>query len=255
MEPTAAAFFIVCPLIFLAGFVDSIAGGGGLISIPAYLAAGIPMHYALGTNKCSATIGALTASARYYRNGYVDLLLCLPSIIAALAGSALGAALTLRADEAFLRRLLLVVLPLTAFYVFKKKNLEVQGPPLPRRRAMILAGIISFVIGGYDGFFGPGTGTFLILLYTGLAKIDPRTASGNAKVVNLASNAASAVLFLVKGRVFLPLGLTAGLFSVAGSYLGSGLVIRRGAKVIRFFILGILAFLFAKTAWDILGFP
>jgi uncharacterized membrane protein YfcA len=251
--PDAAAFFIVCPLVFLAGFVDSIAGGGGLISLPAYLAAGVPIHHALGTNKCSSTVGALTASFRYYRNGYVDLLLCLPSVLAALAGSALGAALTLLAAEAFLQRLLLIVLPLTAFYVFKKKDFEIPGPPPPRRRAMILSGAISFVIGGYDGFFGPGTGTFLILLYTGLAKIDPRTASGNAKVVNLASNAASLALFIAKGRVFLPLGLAAGAFSVAGSYLGSGLAIRRGAKVIRYFVMGVLVLLLTKTAWDIFG--
>ncbi|MDR0623612.1 MAG: TSUP family transporter [Treponema sp.] len=255
MEPTAAAFFIVCPLVFLAGFVDSIAGGGGLISLPAYLAAGVPMHYALGTNKCSSTIGAVTASFRYYRNGYVDLLLCLPSAAAALAGSALGTSLTLLADEVFLRRLLIIVLPLTAFHVFKKKDFEIQGPPLSRRRTVILAGLISFVIGGYDGFFGPGTGTFLILLYTGLAKIDPRTASGNAKVVNLASNAASVVLFIMNGRVFFPLGLTAGVFSVAGSYLGSGLAIRRGAKVIRYFVMGVLVLLFAKTGWDIFAGP
>jgi uncharacterized membrane protein YfcA len=107
------------------------------------------------------------------------------------------------------------------------------------------------VIGGYDGFFGPGTGTFLILLYTGVAKIDPRTASGNAKLVNLASNLASAVLFLAHRRVILPLGLAAGVFSIAGSYLGSGLVIRRGAKVIRYCILAVLGLLFVKIVWDL----
>jgi uncharacterized membrane protein YfcA len=249
--PSLSAFFIVCPLVFLAGFVDSIAGGGGLISLPAYLAAGIPIHYAMGTNKCSSTVGAITASFRYYRNGYVDMPLCAPSIAAALAGSALGTSLTLLVNERFLQGLLLVVLPITAFYVLRKKDFTIQGNPLPRRRTIVLAGVISFVIGGYDGFFGPGTGTFLILLYMGLAKIDPRTASGNAKVVNLASNVASAALFIANGRAILPLGLAAGVFSIAGSYLGSGLVIRRGAKVIRFVILAVLGLLFVKIAWDI----
>lgn len=251
MELTAAAFFIVCPLVFLAGFVDSIAGGGGLISLPAYLAAGVPIHYALGTNKCSSSVGAVVASLRYYRNGYVDMFLCVPSVVAALAGSALGTSFTLLVNERFLQGLLLVVIPVTAFYVFKKKNFDLSGDPLPRRRAILVAAVISFVIGGYDGFFGPGAGTFLILLYTGLAKIDPRTASGNAKVVNLASNVASAVLFMVNGRTLLPLGLTAGVFSIAGSYLGSGLVIRRGARVIRYFIIGVLGLLFVKIGWDI----
>jgi uncharacterized membrane protein YfcA len=251
MELNAAAFFTVCPLVFLAGFVDSIAGGGGLISLPAYLAAGIPVHYALGTNKCSSSIGAAASSLRYYRNGYVDLFLCLPSIAAALIGSALGAALTLRVSEDFLRMLLLLILPLSAFYIFQKKDRANREEPLPRRRALILAAAVSFVIGGYDGFFGPGTGTFLILLYTGLVKLDLRTAAGNAKVVNLASNIASAVLFIINGRTLLPLGLAAGAFSIAGAYLGSGLVIRRGARLIRYFILGILCLLFAKTGWDV----
>jgi uncharacterized membrane protein YfcA len=249
--PGPSAFFIVCPLVFLAGFVDSIAGGGGLISLPAYLIAGVPIHFALGTNKCSSTVGAVTASLRYYRNGYVDIILCLPSIAAALAGSALGTSLTLGADERYLQWLLIVVLPVTAFYVFKKKKFEAPAVPLSRRRTLIIATVVSFVIGGYDGFFGPGTGTFLILLYTGAAKIDPRTASGNAKLVNLASNLASVAVFLAHRRVILPLGLTAGVFSIAGSYLGSGLVIRRGAKVIRYFILLVLGLLFVKILWDL----
>jgi uncharacterized membrane protein YfcA len=249
--PSLSVFLIVCPLVFLAGFVDSIAGGGGLISLPAYLVAGVPVHVALGTNKCSSTLGALTASFRYYRNGYVDIILCLPSIAAALAGSALGAFLTLRADERYLQWLLVIVLPVTAFYVFKKKRFEAPAAALSRRRTIIISTLISFVIGGYDGFFGPGTGTFLILLYTGAARIDPRTASGNAKLVNLASNLAAAVLFLVNRRVILPLGLAAGIFSLAGSYLGSGLVIRRGAKVIRYVILAVLGLLFIKIAGDL----
>jgi uncharacterized membrane protein YfcA len=248
--PGLNVFFIVCPLVFLAGFVDSIAGGGGLISLPAYLVAGVPIHFALGTNKCSSTVGAITASLRYYRNGYVDIILCLPSIAAALAGSALGTLLTLRADERYLQWLLVIVLPVTAFYVFKKKRFDASAVPLSRRRSIIISAIISFVIGGYDGFFGPGAGTFLILLYSGTAKIDPRTASGNAKLVNMASNLASATLFLVNRRVILPLGLAAGIFSIAGSYLGSGLVIRRGAKVIRYFILAVLGLLFIKIIWD-----
>ncbi|MDR2258188.1 MAG: TSUP family transporter [Treponema sp.] len=251
MDLNITAFFFVCPLVFLAGFVDSIAGGGGLVSLPAYLIAGVPIHFALGTNKCSSTVGAITASFRYYRNGYVDLLFCLPSIAAALAGSALGSFLTLKADERYLQWLLIIALPVTAFYVFKKKNFEAPAVPLSRGRGILVSALVSFVIGGYDGFFGPGTGTFLILLYTGAAKIDPRTASGNAKLVNLASNLAALVLFLIHRRVILPLGLAAGVFSVAGAYLGSGLVIRRGARVIRYVILAVLGLLFIKIVWDL----
>jgi uncharacterized membrane protein YfcA len=250
VELEISVFLIVCPLVFLAGLFDSIAGGGGLISLPAYLLAGIPVHFALGTNKLSSIAGTTVASFRYYKNKYVDILLCLPSIAAALAGSAVGTSLTLVVDERYLRWMLLAVLPLTAFYVLKKKNFEHASPPLSRTKTVLYSLIISFFIGGYDGFSGPGTGTFLILLYSGIAGIDIRTASGNAKLVNLASNLSALVLFLYNGRVLVPLGLCAALFSILGAYIGSGLAIHRGTKIIRYAILIVLALIFAKIGWD-----
>ncbi|MDR3192161.1 MAG: TSUP family transporter [Treponema sp.] len=253
MDLSITAFLIICPMTFLAGFVDSIAGGGGLISFPAYLLAGIPVHFALGTNKLSSSMGSVTASIRYYRNRFVDLFLCLPSIAASLTGSALGSSLTLLVDEKWLRRLLLVILPVTAFYAFKNKHLDLKPDGLSRRRALALSVSISFFIGAYDGFFGPGTGTFLILLYTALVKLDPRTASGNAKFVNMASNLGALAVFLLNRRVIAPLGLCAGLFSVLGSYLGSGLAIRIGARVIRYFILAVLVLLFGRVIWETLS--
>jgi uncharacterized membrane protein YfcA len=245
-------FLIVCPLVFLAGLLDAIAGGGGLISLPAYLFAGIPIHFALGSNKLSSIAGTLVASCRYYKNKYVDMTLCLPCIAAALGGSALGTALTMRIDERYLQRLLLIILPVTAFYVFKKKNFDPPERALSRSRTILYAAVISFIIGGYDGFFGPGAGTFLILLYAGFAKIDPRIASGNAKFVNLASNLSALILFLINGRVLIPLGLCAALFSILGAYVGSGLVIRRGTRIIRYAILTVLTLLFVKVAYDTL---
>lgn len=252
MELSLTTFLIVCPLIFLAGFIDAIAGGGGLISLPAYLLAGVPMHFALGTNKLSSSMGSVVASIRYYRNKFVDLFLCIPSIVAALIGSTLGSSLTLIVDESYLQKLLLIVLPVTAFFVLKNKHFTDEVTPLPRPRALVFSIIISFVIGGYDGFFGPGAGTFLILLYTGLVKLDPRTASGNAKFVNLASNTGALAVFLLNGRTLLPLGLCAGAFSIVGSYLGSGLAIKNGSKLIRFFLLLVLALLFVKVGYDFL---
>jgi uncharacterized membrane protein YfcA len=247
------AFLVVCPLVFLAGFVDAIAGGGGLISLPAYLLAGVPMHFALGTNKLSSFMGTGAASLRYYKNKFVALSLCLPSAAAALGGSALGTSLTLIVPEGYLQRLLLVLLPLIAFYLFKNKNFDTPPQPLSRTRTMVYSIIISFAVGAYDGFFGPGAGTFYILLYTAAAKIEGRTASGNAKFVNLASNLAALVVFLVNRRVILPLGLCAGLFGILGGYLGAGLAIRRGTRLIRGFVLLVLVLLFVKIIRDILG--
>jgi uncharacterized membrane protein YfcA len=249
--PDLTTFLVICPLVFLAGFVDSVAGGGGLISLPAYLIAGVPAHFALGTNKLSSSMGSVIASFRYYKNGFVDPFLCVPSFIASLAGSALGTNLTLLVSERYLQWLLLAVLPVTAFFVLRKKNLLSKGGPFSRSKTALIVTLVSFVIGGYDGFFGPGTGAFLILLYSGLARVEARAAAGNAKLVNMASNISSLAVFLLHGRAILPLGLTAGVFSIAGSYLGSGLVIRKGAGVLRLFIIGVLILLLVKIAWDL----
>ena len=250
MELSMNIFLIICPLIFIAGFIDSIAGGGGLIALPAYLMAGIPPQFALGTNKLSSTAGAIMASIRYYKNKYVDIVLCLPSIVAALIGSAFGSSLALLVNERFLRWIFLIILPITAFYVFKNKNLDINSSTLSRTKTMIYSIIISFFIGGYDGFYGPGAGTFLILLSNRIAKIDARIASGNAKLINLASNFSALVLFLINGRVLIPLGLCAALFNMAGAYIGSGLVIQKGTKIIRYAILIILVLIFIKMVWD-----
>jgi uncharacterized membrane protein YfcA len=251
MELNLTMFLIVCPLAFLAGFIDAIAGGGGLISVQAYMLTGLPIHFCLGTSKLSSTMGTMIASWRYYKNKLVDMWLCIPSIAVALGGSALGTRLTIMLDGAYLQKLLLVIVPVTAFFVFRNKNLDDVRPALSRKKTILYSVIISFVIGAYDGFIGPGTGTFLVLLYIGIAKMDSRIASGNTKIVNLSSNVAALAVFLINRRVVLPLGLCAGLFGVAGGYLGAGMVIKKGGKAIRVGILTVLGLLFLKTAWDI----
>ena len=257
MELTFSMFLIVCPLVFLAGLVDSIAGGGGLISLPAYLMAGLPAHYALGTNKLSSIAGTALASVRYYKNKFVNLIICLPSAAAALAGSAFGSYFALFMKDYIFKLILLIVIPVTAFYVLKKKNLDIDISSISKKKTIIFSVIISFFIGGYDGFAGPGTGTFLILLYNGIAKINSQTAAGNAKFVNFASNLSALVLFLVNGRVFVLLGICGALFNMLGAYIGSGLVINKGTKVIRYTIIGVLVLIYVKLVIDIInsGFP
>lgn len=249
MDITLHTFLIVCPLVFLASFVDSIAGGGGLISLPAYLIAGLPPHYAIATNKLSSSIGTVIATVRYCKNKLVDWGIGIPSIILALIGSTLGANLALLVDEKILKIILIIILPIVGFYVLINKDFtkKVQAEPLPRKKVYLIACTASFLIGAYDGFYGPGTGTFLILIYTGLARMDIGVASGNTKLVNLASNVAALVTFLFNGKIIFILGLTAAVFSVAGSYLGSGLVLKNGFKVVRPIILVVITLLFIKV--------
>lgn len=246
MQLTLPMVLIACAGVFLASFMDAIAGGGGIISLPTYLLAGLPMHMALGTNKLSASLGSLASVGRYVKNGYADWKLAVPSILLALLGSALGTRLQLALDEKYLQCLLLIVLPVAATVVLRQRNFrEEPGDIAPRRQAVIVLGA-SLFIGAYDGFYGPGTGTFLLLIYTGLGQMDVRTASGNVKLVNLASGIASLATALLYGQVFLVLGLIASASSFAGHYLGAGLTIRSGAKAVRPVVITALILLAVK---------
>ena len=252
MELTLQMFLIVCPLIFLAGLVDSIAGGGGLISLPAYLIAGLPPHFAIGTNKLSSAVGTTVSTVRYCKNKFVDWGVAIPSIVLALIGSAIGANIALLVDEKIMKYILIIILPFIAFYVFKGKTIKEDNAekPITRKKVYVIACLASFFVGAYDGFYGPGTGSFLILIYTGLAKMDIKKAAGNTKLVNLASNVAALVTYLINGKIFFIRGITAAVFSIAGHYIGSGLVIKNGHKVIRPIILIVLALLFIKVIVD-----
>lgn len=241
-------FLIVCPLVFLAGFVDSIAGGGGLISFPAYLLAGVPVHVILGTSKLSAFPGAIVAAARFAKSGLVQWKLALPCGLIAALGAFAGARIALGVDEAVIRSLMVVVLPVVAFYVLRSKPDpgEEEKAELPFEKLLIPSLAASFVIGAYDGFYGPGTGTFLILVFAGPLKMRMKHSAGISKVVNLAADIGALLTFTASGKVNVALGVAAALFCMAGSYFGSGLVVNNGQKIVRPVILTVLVMLFAK---------
>lgn len=170
---TLKTLLIICPLVFLAGFVDAIAGGGGLISLPAYLLAGLPPHQAIATNKMSSTIGTCASTARYLKNGYVDWQAAIPCMVMAILGANFGARLILLIPQQYIQYLLLGTLPVIAFVVLRRKPIQPGEQPestMSRSRQLILAAVFSLIIGLYDGLYGPGTGTFLLMLYTGCAK-------------------------------------------------------------------------------------
>lgn len=248
MHLTLNAFFIVCPLVFLAGLIDSIAGGGGLVSLPAYLIAGVPPHMAIGTNKLSSFLGTSVSTLRYYKNNYMDLPVALASVFCALIGSTIGSNTALLVPEKIIQYLLIGILPVIAFFVLKNKNLErYSSICLSRKRVYLTAMLASLFIGAYDGFYGPGTGTFLILLFTRFSHMDVKTASGNTKLVNLSSNLAALVVFILNAKIVYPLGLAAALFCIAGHYIGSGMVLKNGQKIVRPIILLVLVILLIKV--------
>lgn len=251
MELTIQTFLIVCPLVFLASFVDAIAGGGGLISLPAYMLAGVPMHNAIATNKLSSATGTVISTFRLCKNKFVDWGLAFPCVSMALLGSFIGAHLALLASDKLLKWMLIPVLPVVAFYVMKKKNMDADGEvEISRKKQWLICGISSLIVGCYDGFYGPGTGTFLLILYTGFGKMKVAKASGTMKLANLSSNISALVVFLFNGTIILPLGIAASVFSIAGHYMGSGMVMKNGNKVVRPVILVVLVLLFIKIIAD-----
>ena len=243
---------IICPLVFAASLLDAVAGGGGLVSLPAYLIAGLPPHNAIATNKLSSSIGTCASTARFIRNKCVDWPTAIPSAVLAVLGSIAGAQLILAIDDNVIRYIMLVLVPILALVVLKKRDLAAEPlEPVSRRRQFLVVCIAALFIGMYDGFYGPGTGTFLLLAYTQLAKMPLRLAAGNVKIANLSSNVGSLAVFLLNGQAIIPIGLISAVFAVAGHYIGAGVLLKNGAKVVKPFVLAVLVLLFVRLIYDL----
>jgi hypothetical protein len=248
MQLTLSTFLTVCPLVFLAGLIDAIGGGGGLISLPAYLIAGLPSHMAIATNKMSSSMGTLLATLRFARHRLINVRLAVPSVAAAIAGAAIGSHLSLLVPEAAMTYVLVVILPVSAFLVLNKRLFHDSGAETVTldRRTYLTATLAAFLIGCYDGFYGPGTGTFLIIAFTIFARLSIRTANAQAKVINLTTNLTSLAVFLLNGQVLIPLGLAAAACNMVGGYIGAGLVMKNGSKIVKPSILIVLVLLALK---------
>ncbi len=246
---------IVCPLVFLGGLVDSVAGGGGLITLPAYLLAGLPAHNAAATNKCGNAFGTFLATGRFLKRGQVHMPSAIAGGIGALVGAWVGAKLNMIMPEQVLYYLLLAVVPVMAVFLIFKRNFgtENHSDAFSKGQLLTMALGIGLVIGAYDGFFGPGAGTFLMLAFTGLCKFDLLTASGNTKVANSASNLASLVTFALAGKVLWAIGIPAAICGIAGNYVGSGLALKGGAKIIRPMFFVVLSLLVIRLVYDLVA--
>ncbi|MEI6388111.1 MAG: TSUP family transporter [Spirochaetota bacterium] len=231
-EPSPLSFALLVPAAAVAGFVDSIAGGGGIITLPALLAAGLPPHLALGTNKLQSSFGSLTAMLRYRRAGLIRLRSLVPGIAATALGAALGA-LTVGALDATVLKILIpaLLLVIVIFLALKPRfGMEMGTQRLPWLPFWISGGL---VLGFYDGFFGPGTGTFWAIALVAFAGLDMRGATAHTKVANFTSNIVSLVVFTLAGTIVLPLGLAMGAAQALGAWAGSHLVLKRGAGLVR----------------------
>ena len=245
------ALLLLCAFSMAAGFVDAVVGGGGLIQLPAamLLLPGVPFPTLLGTNKFASFFGTSMAVHRYSRHVAIDWKVIAPAAIAAFLFAFLGARALNLLDPAYLRPLVLGLLIVVALYVFFVKELGlIHQPKHARPRTRWLALVIGAVLGFYDGFFGPGMGSFLIFAFVGILGFDFLSASVSAKAINWCTNLASIIYFSATGQLLYGVGLAMAVSNVIGATLGARLAIRKGSRFVRVFFLIIVVGLIAKLA-------
>ena len=251
VSPTVTALLVLAALI--AGTVDAIAGGGGLITLPALLAAGLPPHLALGTNKGQSVWGSGAASFAFWRAGSLDRKRARVTFPLGLLGSFAGAALVMLVPSATLRPAVLILLVCVAVFLTFRKTPPPRTEPVAADVARTRAAVLALFIGAYDGFFGPGTGTFLILGFVLLLGETMTRASGDAKVVNFASNLAAVTLFGSRGVILWSIALPMAIGQATGGWIGAHLAVKGGDKVVRRVVLAVVAGLVVKLGYDLLS--
>ena len=254
MTPTVWTYLIVCPLVFLAGFVDSVAGGGGVISLPAYLLAGLPVKLAAGTNKLANGCGTAMSVFKYGKSGKIAWDCAIPAGVACLLGATGGSSLAVYLPDNILRIIILAALPIAAvILILVRHKTDDDTKTLPRGKTILYASLIGLVLGGYDGLVGPGTGTFLTIAFSVILGFGLLKSAGCARVANLASNIASLIVYLLNGSVLFSVGIPAICCSMLGNYLGARYAIKGGSKKIRLVMFVVLGLLFLKTILQITG--
>ncbi len=253
MSELARLLLIVCPLLFLAGFCDSVAGGGGTISLPALMLAGMPTHFALGTNKMCMSMGTAVAVYRYGKSGRIRWFVSLVASAGGVLGAILGAKIALWIDDKYMQYILLALLPASALFLALSKDFgrEGQEKHFPPAKTATLAFLCGGGVGIYDGFFGPGAGTFYIMVLSAVLGIGLTEATADTRVINMASNLGALVTFILHGVVLWELAIPGIACTMLGNYVGSGLAMRIGPRFVRPVMIVMIVLLFLKTIFDL----
>lgn len=246
MEISLPVMFFLMAAGFFAGLIDSVAGGGGLISLPAMLLAGVPPQTALGTGKFMATMGTGAAFISFARNGAIVWRIAAVGFFFSFAGSAAGARVALYVSNEVLGKAILCLLPVAALLTFIPVRKTLSGAEAGKASLYLLTPAVCACIGFYDGFFGPGTGSFLLLALHLILGLGLVSASGTAKVFNLASNISGLAVFLFYGKVWFLIAIPMAAANIAGNMAGARLALRGGPAVVRNMLLFSLALLFAS---------
>ena len=251
--------FYLCLFAFLAGFVDSVVGGGGLIQLPAlFIFLPSPLSDSLisvfGTNKLSSICGTGMAAAQYSRRVQINWSSIFPAGLTAFMFSALGVYAVFSVEPKVLKPLVLFLLVAVAFHIYWRKDFgNLHAPQFTAHRERQFGILVGVVIGFYDGFFGPGTGSFLIFIFIGLFGFDFLTASASAKVINFATNLSAVIYFAATDRIFYQFAVPMGLCNMLGAWTGSRLAILKGNAFVRVFFLMVVAVMILRYGWEVFG--
>ena len=225
---------LLCMAGFIASFVDSIAGGGGLISVPAFMLAGLPPHMVLGTNKFSATAGSFTSSLGFIKSGNANFKLLKYLIPFTFIGAVLGVKAVLNIDQKFLTTLVLILILFIGIYTLFSKSLGLQDKFQGLTKSNVACGILlALSLGFYDGFFGPGAGSFLVFGFINIFGFNFVSSSANARTLNFVSNITALILFAISGKVNYMYGIPVAIFMILGAKMGTSMALNKGSKLIK----------------------
>ncbi len=246
--------FLLCFIAFVAGFVDSIVGGGGLIQTPLSLSIlpSIPVATVMGSLKIPAFTGTSMAVLMYIKKIKVAWKLFAIMAVTAFAAAYFGSYMLTIVSNDFIKPVLLLILIVMGIFTFFKKDFgQAEAQKIPEKQMIIYGVIISIIVGAYDGFIGPGTGTFFVLAFVTVLGMDFLTANTHAKLVNLATNFGSICLFLLKGKIIWSIALPMAVFNGLGGYVGSKFAIKKGNAIIRKFLMFVILLSILRFAYEI----
>ena len=246
----------VCPMLFLAGCIDGISGGGGIIALPTYLLTGMPINAAYGCNKLQSFLGTSASLYKYARCGFVDYIPALICGVGAIVGSAISTRVMLHLDDSIKTWIIVGAMCFILTLTLLTVRMNTDGKEAKKQKCTLSSSakclMLGLVLGLYDGFFGPGGGTVALMLFSVLFRYDMRVATGNGKLVIVVSNLMALIGYIRGGYVMYAVAIPASIANIAGSYIGASLAVKKGKTLVRKMLLLVVAVLLVQTALKLL---
>lgn len=239
----------ICPLLFLAGVIDGISGGGGIIALPAYIMTGMPMNFAYGCNKMQSCVGTFAALVKYWKSGFVDIKAALIAAATAIIGSFISTRIMLTLEDGTIKIIIAAAMCfiITLTFLTNKVQSGERSQIILTGKTALICLAIGLVLGLYDGFFGPGGGTIALMLFTLIFRYDIRTGTGNGKVIIVVSNLIALINYIIEGTILYQIAIPASIANILGSYLGAYLAVRNGRKLVKKFLFLVVVILIVQA--------